>query len=240
MAGIVLAGADQARAHVLGSWLVQCPHEVEFRSLEELGRHLAGAEPDVVILDLLDGGVDASRLCDRIRQGSDVPLLVLLRRSSEQGHGSGPSPAADQQLVWPFGPALLRAHVEALVRRVKGGHPWRTRYADGVVTVDLPARRVAVNGRISALTATETRLLGALMQRAGEIVLSDELLRATWGTADRKLAGRLHLYVHYLRHKVEPDPTHPRYILTRKKWGYVFQAGPTGGFSKDSLMHWGS
>lgn len=231
MAEIVLAGPDHARARLLGNWLASCPHQIVLRSFRELAEHLATAEPDVVILDLLDGMSEGATLCDAIREHSHAALLALVP-AARAGH----VPGADTSLAWPFSSELLRAHVLALLRRVTGQNRLRERYSDGVLTIDLRARRTVVNGKVHLLTGTEARLLGKLVRHAEELVSREDLLRATWGTADTEAAGRLHVYIHYLRHKVEPDPAHPVYILSRKGRGYVFEPRKEG-FSKDSLTH---
>jgi len=186
-------------------------------------RRFADCRPHLVILDLMLPGVHGMDVCRALRQVSAVPVLVV------SGLADGPTKVlalelgADDYLTKPFSFEELRARVKALLRRSNGDLVNHEFYYDGTLAVDLRARRVLSRGREVALSPTEFGLLECLLRRAGEVLSQQELLRCVWGQGYEDAVSSLHLYVHYLRRKIEPDPQAPRYIVCRKGLGYLFQ-----------------
>jgi DNA-binding response OmpR family regulator len=152
-------------------------------------------QPDLLLLDIGLPGFDGLEVCRRVRDFSSLPIIILTAKAAEADKVAGLDAGADDYLAKPFGPPELLARVRAALRRA----------------------RLA-----EALTPTEYRLLVHLAQRAGRVVLPEELLAAVWGPEYRDENQHVRLYVSRLRRKLEPDPDHPRYILTRPGIGYLF------------------
>ena len=203
-------------------------------ALEEEGWHIFESEtmqrglidagtrqPSLIILDLglPDGdGVDFIR---DVRQWSTVPIIVLSARTNETDKIDALDAGADDYLTKPFGVGELLARVRATVRRQR--QPAAD--ADGIVRfgdveVDLQARLVTKAGQGVHLTPTEYRLLGVLVNNAGRVVTSPQLLREVWGPSHSESSHYLRIYMGHLRQKLEDNPTQPRYLLTETAVGY--------------------
>ncbi len=181
-------------------------------------------QPDLVLLDiLLPGELDGYLVCQRIRERSPIPVIMLTAKAQENDKIRGFDVGADDYLTKPFSSRELLARVRAVLKR-----SWALDQPQGsqVVTcgdlvVDLSQRRVSVGSREVVLTATEYRLLAELAQNAGKVMLHEELLSRVWGPDYRDEVEYLRAYIRYLRRKIEDDPAHPRYILSRPGIGYL-------------------
>jgi DNA-binding response OmpR family regulator len=181
-------------------------------------------QPDLMLLDIGLPGFDGLEVCRRVRDFSSLPIIILTAKAAEADKVAGLDAGADDYLAKPFGPPELLARVRAALRRARlaevPASPPVLHHAD--LSIDYTRCEVRRGGEMVALTPTEYRLLAHLAQRAGRVVLPDELLAAVWGPEYRDENQHVRLYVSRLRRKLEPDPDHPRYILTKPGIGYVF------------------
>ncbi len=181
-------------------------------------------QPDLVILDVMMPGMDGWQVLSRLREMSDVPVIMLTARGREADIVRGLGLGADDYIVKPFGTAELIARVQALLRRNKTPAIRRlTRYQDNGLTIDLDRHEVRVKGIPVDLTPTEFRLLSVLVQNAGRVVPHRALLTQVWGEEYASEVHYLKLYIRYLRRKIEESPSNPRYILTEWGVGYRFR-----------------
>ena len=185
---------------------------------------VARLHPHVVILDLGLPDVDGVEVLQGIRGWSAVPVIVLSARSTSGEKVQALDAGADDYVTKPFGMAELVARLRAAIR---SGVPSSGRSEDSVVTadftVDLDAHRVLRDGVQVRLTPTEWSLLEILVRAEGKLVPTRQLLVELWGPAYETQTHYLRVYVAQLRRKLEPDPAHPKYLLTEFRVGYRFQ-----------------
>lgn len=180
--------------------------------------------PDLVILDVVMPVLDGWGLLGRIRELSDVPVLMLTAQASELEKVRGLKKGADDYLTKPFGPQELLARVGALLRRAGS----RTAsapdvYSDALVEVDFGQRTVTSGGAEVALTPIEFRLLAALVRNAGQVLSHDQLLELVWGHALDQSRDQVKLYVGYVRRKLGTSPDASP-IETVRGFGYRYRA----------------
>jgi two-component system alkaline phosphatase synthesis response regulator PhoP len=185
-------------------------------------------EPELIILDLMLPGIDGYRVLQTLRgEGLETPVLILTARGEETDKVLGFRLGADDYVTKPFGVLELLARVDAILRRAGGG-PTNGRHgvshAFGAVEVDVAARRVVRDGSDVSLTPKEFDLLLALMRREGAVVSRVALMKEVWGHRAAVASRTVDTHVAELRKKLEPEPRHPRYILTVHKAGYRFQS----------------
>jgi DNA-binding response OmpR family regulator len=159
--------------------------------------------------------MDGWQVLERLREVSDVPVLMLTARASEPEKVRGLSAGADDYMTKPFGSRELIARVEALLRRVPASGEVLAS-ADGQITLDDMAHRVLVRGEPLDLTPTEFRLLACLLRNARQVVTQEQLLEELWG--HRGEPKQLRLYISYVRRKFEPFGFDP--IETVRGIGY--------------------
>jgi DNA-binding response OmpR family regulator len=180
--------------------------------------------PDLVILDVLMPGLDGFETLEELRRCSQVPVIMLTARGEEDQKVRGLALGADDYVTKPFSQRELLARVQAVLRRAE--QPAliaKTRIdVDENLSLDFDRGEVYVHGKPSRLTATEYRLLYHLASNPGRLMTSETLLANVWGYEYREEDHYVRLYVSYLRQKIEPDPSHPRYILTVPGLGYEF------------------
>ncbi|HZT97594.1 MAG TPA: response regulator transcription factor [Chloroflexota bacterium] len=177
--------------------------------------------PDLVLLDVMMPGMDGFTLLSRLREFSNVPVIMLTAKGEEADKVRGLDLGADDYLTKPFGPRELLARVRAALRRMEVGQSGATaRISFGELTIFPARRRVERNGRPIHLTPTEYRLLYELAANRDRVLLHDELLTRVWGPEYRDEVDYLWTYVRYLRNKIEPDPASPRYIHSQAGVGY--------------------
>ena len=182
----------------------------------------AADQPALVILDLGLPDLDGRRVIKRIREWSEVPIIVLSVRAAEQEKVAALDAGANDYLTKPFGIAELLARVRAALRARRGDEDDQTEIAAGDLVVNIPDRRVKVAGREVKLTRKEFDLLRLLAQNAGRIVTHREILRQLWGPAHEEETHYLRIYVGHIRQKLGDDPTNPRYIENEPGVGYRF------------------
>jgi two-component system KDP operon response regulator KdpE len=182
--------------------------------------------PDLVLLDVGLPDIDGFEILRLIRETSRIPVITLTVRSDERDKIHGLELGADDYVTKPFSPGELSARIKAVLRRSETGtgSPRGLLVVDDHLTIDFDEREVIVGGQRTALRPTEYRLLYHLVQNAGRTLSYETLLARIWGHEYRDEIHYVHLYVTYLRQKIEPDPQNPRYILTKRGVGYSFRA----------------
>jgi DNA-binding response OmpR family regulator len=186
------------------------------------------AHPDAIVLDIMMPAMDGWMVCQRLRQVSDVPILMLTGRSSKADIIKGLSVGADDYLVKPCSLDELNLRLHTLLRRSMRSHPNpQAVYDDGHLHIDLHDATVVRDGEQVQLTPTESRLLTDLVRQRGKIVPRERLLHNVWGPGYGSGQNCLSVYIRYLRQKLEDDPHRPRYIRTCRKVGYYFAANGT-------------
>jgi DNA-binding response OmpR family regulator len=181
--------------------------------------------PDLVLLDVMMPRMDGFTVCQRVRAFSAVPIILITARGQDQDKVRGLDLGADDYLTKPFSVDELLARVRAVLRRTQfsTGEPTQAMNAMtriGELVIDYRQRLVTAAGRELSLTPTEYRLLAYLAQNAGRIVTQDLLLERIWGAEYVGESHMLQVNINRLRRKIEPDPAHPRYILTKVGIGY--------------------
>jgi DNA-binding response OmpR family regulator len=189
----------------------------------------AAEQPDLIVLDLMLPRMDGFEVCRRIREFSLVPVVMLTARGEQVDKLRGFEAGADDYLTKPFSPPELLARVRAVLRRSRQGAatsaPSLVRC--GELSIDLVRRRVLVKDEMIKLTPTEFQLLQQLALNAGKVLSHTELLTSVWGAEYRDDRDYLWAYVRHLRRKLEPDPEHPRHILSEPGYGYVLDCAST-------------
>jgi DNA-binding response OmpR family regulator len=186
-------------------------------------RALHRSPPDLVVLDVSMPGLDGWATLERIRDLSDVPVIMLTARGSELERVRGLQAGADDYLVKPFGRQELVARVHALLRRARGGAEQQETYADGLVTIDFGQRAVTFAGREVSLTPLEFKLLATFVRHPRQVLSRDQLLELVWGDAYGVSGDQVKLYVGYLRKKLDPDNTENVPIETVRGFGYRYR-----------------
>jgi two-component system KDP operon response regulator KdpE len=178
-------------------------------------------EPDVVLLDLGLPDLSGVEVLRKIREWSQVPVIVLSARPGSNDKVEALDVGADDYVTKPFGMDELLARVRAAVRRAVPDHPPEPVVTDAF-TVDLAATQVFRAGEEVRLTPTEWRLLEALVTRPGRLVSQRQLLSEGWGPGYVAETNYLRVYVAGLRRKLEADPSRPRHLVTEPGMGYRF------------------
>jgi two-component system KDP operon response regulator KdpE len=182
--------------------------------------------PDIVLLDVGIPGMDGWQTCKRIRDVCDIPVIMLAGQyKSEQDIVRGLEYGADDYLIKPVGNKELMARMRAVLRRT-GPSSYgvnKTTYSDSLFTVDVVERKVTIGGERVRLTPTEFRLFALLVENAGRVLTHKQLLERVWGWEYIDDIDHVRIYIWHLRQKVEPNPPHPRYIITEPGVGYYFQ-----------------
>jgi two-component system KDP operon response regulator KdpE len=195
---------------------------------QEALRVLFNEKPHLVLLDVVMPGIDGWQTCRRIRDISDVPVIMLTgKKSTEDDIVIGLSYGADEYLIKPVGNRELVARVQAALRRAellsRLDKKKRTTFNDEYLTVDVVERKVIANGEQVKLTPTEFRLLAFLVEHAGNILTHRQILEKVWGWEYGDDVDYVRIYVAHLRQKIEPDISRPKYVLTELGVGYYFQ-----------------
>jgi two-component system, OmpR family, KDP operon response regulator KdpE len=185
-------------------------------------------KPDVVITDLAMPNMSGLELCRRLRASSSVPVIVLSAKGEERVKVEALDAGADDYVTKPFGVDELLARVRVVLRRPRLAEgPEERSILLGDFRVDLASRSVTVREEEIHLTPKEYELLLYFIRHPDKVLTHRVLLGALWGGDYVEQIEYLRVFVGHLRRKIEPDPAHPRYILTEPWTGYRFNAGPS-------------
>src|SRR5262245_46425201 len=177
--------------------------------------------PDVVLLDLGLPDIDGLEVTTRLREWSQVPVVVISARGREEEKVAALDAGADDYVTKPFGVQELLARLRVALRhRARAGDAQSPRIAVGGVTIDLEKRRVTRDGEVVRLTPIEYRLLTELARNAGRVLTHSHLLRQVWGPGYVQQSHYLRVYMAQLRRKLEAAPERPRLVVTEAGAGY--------------------
>jgi two-component system KDP operon response regulator KdpE len=186
---------------------------------------LPAAAPDLILLDLNMPGMGGLAACRRIRDRSDASIIVLTVRGGENDKVAVLDAGADDYVTKPFSTPELLARIRAALRRAPGKPLPRLDLGD--VLIDFATRRVRLGHKELRLTPKEYDLLHYLVANANQVVPHRKLLQAVWGPEYGDESEYLRVFVNQLRKKIEPDPAHPKYLLTEPWAGYCFRMPPS-------------
>jgi DNA-binding response OmpR family regulator len=189
-------------------------------------REFHARRPDLVVLDVNMPEMDGWNVLERIRDMSDVPVLMLTARGDELERVRGLQTGADDYVVKPFGKQEMVARVQALLRRAArgGAREEEPSYADAYLSIDWAQARVTVGDRDVQLTPLEFRLLSTFVRHPRQVLSREQLLDLVWGDAYGVGGDQVKLYVGYLRRKLEPDEPDTVPIETVRGFGYRYKA----------------
>src|SRR5919106_2718400 len=181
--------------------------------------------PSLIILDVMMPGTNGFEVCQRIRQVSNAPIIMLTALNHEQEMLRGLESGADDFLSKPFNADILLARARTVLRRsVNGNTPSSNfEFNNGHLSIDIERRHVLVEAKRVKLTPIEFRLLVYLARNAGKVLTFDHILTNVWGNEYRGSIDYVHVYVSHLRNKIEENAKDPRYILTVYGVGYMFE-----------------
>ena len=187
--------------------------------------------PDLVLLDVMMPRMDGFTVCHRVRSFSSVPIIIVTARGQDQDKVRGLDLGADDYLTKPFSVDELLARVRAVLRRSQfttkeSAQGLQATTTIGDLAIDYSQHLVTMEGREIVCTPTEYRILAYLAQNAGRVLTQDLLLEHVWGSEYLGESHMLQVNINRLRRKLEVDPTHPRYILTKVGVGYYLAALP--------------
>jgi two-component system KDP operon response regulator KdpE len=223
--GRILAVDDEPQIRrVLRATLTAHGYEFyEARSGEEALDAIRANRFDLVLLDVNMPGIGGLETCRAIRNGSEVSIIMLTVRDSEQDKVAALDAGADDYITKPFSTPELLARIRAALRRMPAtpeGGPQSVHLDD--IEINLATRRVISGGRETRLTPKEFGLLQYLLANPNVPIPHGRLLQAVWGPDYGDQVEYLRVFVNQLRKKIEPDPAHPRYLLTEPWVGYRF------------------
>ncbi|MBF0477084.1 MAG: response regulator [Deltaproteobacteria bacterium] len=182
----------------------------------------ASHNPDVILLDLGLPDIDGLEVIKRVREWTNTPIIIISARGKEQDKIDGLDAGADDYLIKPFSVGELAARMRVALRHALnvGSKKDESAFQTGEVRVDLAGRQVWVAEEEVHLTPIEFKLLLVMIKHAGKVVTHRQLLKEVWGQAGSDQSHYLRIYVHQLRHKLEPDPARPTYLRTEPGVGY--------------------
>jgi two-component system KDP operon response regulator KdpE len=179
--------------------------------------------PDVIVLDVNMPRMDGIEACKRIREWSNVPIIILSVREDEKDKVKALNEGADDYVTKPFGIEELLARIRVALRHAGAATTTPIPvFKAGDLEIDLAKRVVKLRSKIVKLTRTEYELLAYLVNNHGKVLTHRELLNNVWGPEYGNEAEYVRVFVNQLRHKIEDDPSNPQYILTEPRVGYRF------------------
>ena len=184
---------------------------------------VAEDQPELVLLDVMMPGLNGFGACERIREFSSVPIIMVTAKGEEQDRVHGLDVGADDYIVKPFSATELLARVRAVLRRaqVSGSTFQQSVFNHGNLKIDLARAEVFKDEKMVFLSATEYRLLLQFVHNLGSILTSEDLLVNVWGPEYREDKEILWVSISRLRQKLEDDPRNPQHIVTRSGMGYT-------------------
>jgi two-component system KDP operon response regulator KdpE len=190
-------------------------------------RALFNERPNLILLDVMMPGMDGWEMAARVRELSDVPLIMVTAKDSEVDKLRGFNLGIDDYVTKPFSLMELSARIEAVLNRAEKARQSSTQrhYVYGELVVDLDRRQVMRGDQQIDLTPTEFRLLQCLVENANTAVSEARLRETVWGALRGIDSGYVRRYIWFLRRKLETDPAHPQLIRTVRNYGYRLETG---------------
>ncbi len=227
---VLIIDDDEALAGMLREFLAARGLAVESEGRARTGLAcLERSDFDAVILDVMLPDLDGFEVCRRIRERSNVPILMLTARGEETDRIVGLELGADDYLPKPFSLHELLARLRAILRRVRPiGDRSQGSLRFGRLEIDRDARIVAVEGEIRVLTSHQFDLLCALAESAGRVLSRDQLMQRLRGHALEAFDRSIDNHISRIRAAIEDDPRHPRRLITIRGAGYVFARSQDG------------
>lgn len=179
------------------------------------------SHPDLIVLDLMLPGMDGLEICRTIRQESDVPIIMLTARSTDEDKLAGLGIGADDYVTKPFSPRELAARVRTVLRRLPGERG-PDEIKQGGITVNFRTHEAFLDGKAISLTPVEFKLLGVMVKEPGRVFNREQLIEEALGYDFEGFNRTIDVHILNLRRKLEPDPSRPRYIKTIYGAGYKF------------------
>jgi two-component system KDP operon response regulator KdpE len=221
---ILVIDDEQQIQRALRTILGQQNYQMHIAATGDEGLALAAATmPDVIILDLGLPDMNGVDVCRKLREWTDIPVIVLSAHDDEQEKVAALDAGADDYLTKPFGIDELLARVRVALRhhsRLKGGRSSEIRV--GNLVIDMANYLVTRNGDMVKLTTTEFSLLSYLAGNAGRVLTHRAILNHVWGASETSQMEYLRVYIRQLRQKLEEDPHNPQIIMTESGVGYRF------------------
>jgi DNA-binding response OmpR family regulator len=180
-------------------------------------------QPDLVLLDVMMPDMDGWTMLRRLREFSEVPVIMVTAVGTEIEKVRGLDLGADDYLTKPYGMEELKARIRAALRRVTSATPSEShalRFDDGQLIITPSSHEVTVRDKVIDLTPTEYKLLLYLAYNAGHVLTYDQILDNVWGPGYQDSLANVKVYIWCLRRKIEANPNQPRYILTKRGVGY--------------------
>lgn len=223
MTNLLIIDDDKGLDQLLSDYLAGQGYSVRAAENGKLGlRAMYERQPDIILLDVTMPDKDGWETLRRIREISNMPVIMLTARGEEADILQGFALGADDYVTKPFSFAQLSARVHAVLSRSAQENPAETKLSADGLEVDMRLKRVWRDGQALALTPTEFKLLVTLMHHAGDVVSPKDLVKEVWGAQYASEIGHVRRYIWHLRQKIEPDPENPRYIHNDRGFGYRF------------------
>jgi DNA-binding response OmpR family regulator len=189
-------------------------------------RSVQDERPDLVILDILLPGMDGLEVCRRIREFSDVPIVMLTAVGRDSQLVRCLYAGADDYVTKPFKPDVLKARAWAVIRRADAWPEFepKSSYNDGHLLIDLDSNTITAENKQVQLTTTEFQVLAYLYRNSGQMCDVSEILQYLWGDGFGGSHEEVRIYIWHLRQQLEPNPQEPIYIVGNHDVGYSFQS----------------
>ena len=223
---ILLVDDDQTLSSLLGQYLRESHFEVLEAPNGLAGLRMAYNErPDLILLDVMMPGMDGWEVCARLRELSDVPVIMLTAKATEADKLRGFRLGVDDYVTKPFSFVELVARIQAVLGRTHAEHEETGYIAHGEIILNMEKYQASLAGRTLDLTPTEFRLLEVLVRRKGRVASEADLIREVWGS-QRSDPALIRRYILMLRKKLETDPAAPVLVRTVRGFGYRLGTGP--------------
>ena len=224
MAGkrVLIVDDDQKTVELVKLYLKRDGYRVltAYDGIEAL-RQAREGHPELIVLDLMLPGMDGLEVCRTLREESDVPIIMLTAKTTEQDKLTGLDLGADDYVTKPFSPKELAARVRALLRRLPGERG-PAEIKNGRLSVDFGKHQAFIGSRSLNLTPTEFKLLGILAREPGRVFSRAEIIDKALGYDFEGFDRTIDVHILNLRRKLEANPDHPRHIKTVYGVGYTF------------------
>ncbi|MFP3975389.1 MAG: response regulator transcription factor [Chloroflexota bacterium] len=221
---ILVVDDEEAVTELIKEWLEEGDYRAITASDGRSGlKQFFEHKPDLALVDIIMPGMDGFELCQRIREVSEIPIIILSAKGAEVDKVRGLKLGSDEYLVKPVGGKELLARVEATLRRMSmTSAEAPDTYSDGILTIDYKKRTVYVRDKHVSLTPIEYRLLVHLVENQDQVLANDQLWARVWGW-EYGSQESVKWHMSYLRRKIEENPKEPKLIVTVRGFGYRYQ-----------------